>query len=202
MPATSCGRWRDAHGIGMDCGRRRRAATIDPTREHPATGHAWPECLRPGGSCGVHDRGRCTPLHGPGHSQDFPGRTLGARSCFTGLRADGVPGKRCFSRLGKSGRAQGANAPGCECPPAPACGRRLLLDFASRGIRTRVSVCTAVQTQRRGLGLPGGLRSGESGKLPKSREESKKGPARAGPFGCHAGVASVTAAAPAATRRC
>src|SRR3546814_14132153 len=29
----------------------------------------------------------------------------------------------------------GANALGCECPPAPAFGRRLLLYFAPKGIR-------------------------------------------------------------------
>jgi hypothetical protein len=31
----------------------------------------------------------------------------------------------------------GADALGCECPPAPAFGRRLFLDFAAKGIRTR-----------------------------------------------------------------
>src|SRR3546814_5702457 len=35
-------------------------------------------------------------------------------------------------------RAPVANALGGECPPAPACGRRLLLYFAPKDIRTRV----------------------------------------------------------------
>src|SRR3546814_2064822 len=34
--------------------------------------------------------------------------------------------------------APGANALGGKCPPASACGRRLLLDFAPKDIRTRV----------------------------------------------------------------
>src|SRR5690606_4775723 len=34
--------------------------------------------------------------------------------------------------------APGAGTPGCECPPATACGHRLLLDFAPGGTRSRV----------------------------------------------------------------
>src|SRR5690606_41163642 len=33
--------------------------------------------------------------------------------------------------------APDAGTPGCECPPAMACGHRLLLDFAPRGTRIR-----------------------------------------------------------------
>src|SRR3546814_6876265 len=39
--------------------------------------------------------------------------------------------------------APGANALGGKCPPASACGRRLLLDFAPKDIRTRVPAFTA-----------------------------------------------------------
>src|SRR3546814_13498828 len=48
------------------------------------------------------------------------------------------------------GWAPVANALGCECPPASADGRRLLLDFAPKGIRTRVPTCSA--THKRGAG--------------------------------------------------
>ena len=42
----------------------------------------------------------------------------------------------CLGRRWTHG-APGTQALGCECPPAPACGRRLLLDFAPQGLRTR-----------------------------------------------------------------
>src|SRR3546814_10786685 len=62
-----------------------------------------------------------------------------------------------FSRLEEKhapadGWAPGANALGCECPPASADGRRLLLDFAPKGIRTRVPTCSA--THKRGAWEP------------------------------------------------
>src|SRR3546814_2576803 len=48
----------------------------------------------------------------------------------------------------QTGRAPGANALGGECPPASACGRRLLLYFAPKGIRTRVRTCTAAHKRK------------------------------------------------------
>src|SRR3546814_15362434 len=42
----------------------------------------------------------------------------------------------------------GANALGGECPPAPAFGRRLPLDFAPKDIRTRVPACTAARKRK------------------------------------------------------
>src|SRR3546814_1002078 len=46
------------------------------------------------------------------------------------------PGGR---RASERGGAAGTSALGCECPPASALGRRLLLDFAPKGTRTRRS---------------------------------------------------------------
>src|SRR5690606_24935377 len=64
--------------------------------------------------------------------------------------------KRFFSRVRekrcvRDGGA-GANALGGECPPAPACGRRLLLYVAPKGIRTRLPACTAVPSSKRESG--------------------------------------------------
>src|SRR5690606_39636441 len=64
--------------------------------------------------------------------------------------------KRFFSRVRekrcvRDGGA-GANALGGECPPAPACGRRLLLYFAPKGIRTRIPACTAAPSSKRESG--------------------------------------------------
>src|SRR3546814_16597531 len=42
----------------------------------------------------------------------------------------------------------GANALGGECPPAPAFGRRLPLDFAPKDIRTRVPACTVARKRK------------------------------------------------------
>src|SRR3546814_17566433 len=47
-----------------------------------------------------------------------------------------LPGVR---RASARGGAAGTSALGCECPPASALGRRLLLDFAPKGTRTRRS---------------------------------------------------------------
>src|SRR5690606_32256113 len=52
-----------------------------------------------------------------------------------------------------------ANALGCECPPAPACGGCLLLYFAPKGIRPRHSTCAAVKSDKQGLAFPASLRS-------------------------------------------
>src|SRR3546814_14167887 len=62
-----------------------------------------------------------------------------------------LPTKRMRSPA--DSQAPGANALGCECPPASAAGRRLLLDFAPKGIRTRVPACAAFQ--RRNAREPG-----------------------------------------------
>src|SRR3546814_20185597 len=42
--------------------------------------------------------------------------------------------------------------PWCECPPASACGRRLLLDFAPRAFAPDVPTCTAAHKQKREAG--------------------------------------------------
>src|SRR5690606_20088606 len=48
---------------------------------------------------------------------------------------------------------------GCECPPAPAVGRHLLLDFAPKGTRSLQSSCQALQAE-----AESGKRKAESGK--------------------------------------
>src|SRR3546814_11695414 len=50
-------------------------------------------------------------------------------------------------------RAPVANALGGECPPAPACGRRLLLYFAPKAIRTRVKLASQPTAQQPGAWL-------------------------------------------------
>src|SRR5690606_868610 len=60
----------------------------------------------------------------------------------------------------------GADALWGECPPAPACGRRLPLYFAPKGIRTHVPACAATRGNRglyckpaiHGPARPAGLR--------------------------------------------
>src|SRR3546814_20968046 len=66
-----------------------------------------------------------------------------------------------FSRLKEKpapadGWAPGANALGCDCPPASAAGARLLLDLAPKGLRTRFT--TRAATPQRG---PGALLSSQ-----------------------------------------
>src|SRR3546814_16557766 len=64
--------------------------------------------------------------------------------------------KRCVCKL----VGAGANALGGKCPPASACGRRLLLDFAPKDIRTHVQSCTAAHKRKTGCpAFPACLRS-------------------------------------------
>src|SRR3546814_17469585 len=70
--------------------------------------------------------------------------------------------------------APGANALGGKCPPASACGRRLLLDLAPKGIRTHVHSCTAAHKRTTGCpGFPACLRPQARGDLPVSGDVSR-----------------------------
>ena len=83
------------------------------------------------------------PLDTATYSRRREGRvTSGQRVCRAFLPI------RRKARLQMRG-ASGANALGCECPPASALGRRLLLDFAPKGIRPRVPTCAAIEGAKR-----------------------------------------------------
>jgi hypothetical protein len=84
------------------------------------------------------------------------GSALEPRRVCGGMDIEDVPRERLPSKEkhyvpGWPG-APGTDTLGCKCPPAPAFGRRLLLDFAPKGIRTRrCSLAANVKAQNRGL---------------------------------------------------
>src|SRR3546814_3820841 len=130
-----------------------------PTRSYSDLGRQQQAGLRPAaGHLGARRQGDPGPRAAAHDREGEPGG--GAAGGGGGIGRDGAAGcvVGCwilFSRLKEKhapadGWAPGANALGCECPPASADGRRLLLDFAPKGIRTRVPTCSA--THKRGTG--------------------------------------------------
>jgi hypothetical protein len=69
------------------------------------------------------------------------GSALESRRVCGGMDIEDVPRERLPSKEKHyvPGWAPGTDTLGCKCPPAPAFGRRLLLDFAPKGIRTGVA---------------------------------------------------------------
>src|SRR3546814_10417638 len=83
------------------------------------------------------------------------------------------PGGR---RASERGGAAGTSALGCECPPASALGRRLLLDFAPKGTRTRRSGLPGASERHKKAWTTGvsPLKRGPSDFKPRSEEHTSE----------------------------
>src|SRR5690606_18620700 len=113
------------------CGARTRACQlVCRSRGPPRPPGGDPGGCARGAGSGT-PRPPVTPADGLARAASVPVSASGfAEAAGRLARREGTP----VSARG----APGAGSPGCECPPATACGHRLLLDFAPGGPRSRV----------------------------------------------------------------